>query len=279
MDPRDGSIRKKTSFYYPLLLLPADQRRAMEVLYRFCWAADEISDSAGTPRLKKNKLRNFKRNLDLCFRGESRDPLFQKLSAVIRRFRLSREPLLQILRGVERDLSPLHFKNFGELHRYCLQVAGGPGLASMEIFGFADQAHRDYAENLGVFLQIVNMTRDFREDLALGRHYFPREDFRRFHLNPATIGENHPQWATFVEFQLGRAWGFLEKARRSLTPGQRGRLATGEAIAAVYVKLFQRLLNQPSRILRGRVSLSPGDKLLSSVGAAGRCFFWRWTAD
>ncbi len=251
----------------------------MEALYRFCWTADEISDSSDSLTLKKQKLQIFKKELAACLAGKSQKPLFKNLEETIRLFNLSREPLLRILLGVERDLKPVRFKKFSELHRYALQVAGGPGLASMEIFGFNAAAHQTYAENLGVFLQIVNMTRDYREDMALGRQYFPTEDFKKFHLTPALIEENNSHWVSFVEFQLNRAWTFLEKARGSLTRRQRSQLATAEAITAVYIKLFQKLRIYPRAILKGKTTLSGPEKILSVLGAAGRCFLWRWAGD
>lgn len=247
----------------------------MEVLYRFCWEADEIADGRGSPFEKRRKLSRFKRNLRSAFQGRARESLFQKLQSLIPAFHLSKEPLERIVAGVERDLRPIHFRKFPDLHRYALQVAGGPGLACMEIFGFKDQAHRDYAENLGVFLQLVNIARDYQEDMALKRQYFPEEDFKRFHLNPSHLEETNSHWKPFIEFQLGRAWSFLEKARRSLSRSQRAQLATAEAIAAVYVKLYQKLRANPYRILKGRTRLSKADKLLSVLGTLGRCGLWK----
>jgi len=110
--------------------------------------------------------------------------------------------------------------------------------------------------------------------MGLGRQYLPSKDFKRFHLNPAHITEGHSHWKPFVEFQLLRAWDFLNLARRSLSLKQRSGLFTAETIAAVYLKLHQKLWNYPNRILQGRVSLSNLDKLVSVIGAAGRCFLW-----
>ena len=279
MNPQKGSLKNKTSFYYPLLLLPHDQRAAMETLYRFCWEADEIADGPGTPAAKKRKLSDFKRALQAALKGRSGGPLFNRMRDLVARYRLLEEPLWRILKGVERDLRPLRFSKFSELHAYALQVAGGPGLASMEVFGFKDAAHRGYAENLGVFLQIVNIVRDFKEDTALGRQYLPSEDFKRFHLNPALVEEGDSHWKPFVEFQLNRAWSFLKKSQNFLSRSERCRLATAEAIAAVYVKLYQKLKDNPDRILRGRTRLSKVDKLISVLGAASRCWLWKFTSS
>lgn len=279
MNPRKQSLEAKTSFYYPLLLLPRGQREAMEVLYRFCWVADEIADSPGSPASKRRGLARFKQNLRSAFQGRAKEGLFRQLQTLIPSFGLSREPLERILQGVGQDLRPIRFKRFAELRQYALRVAGGPGLASMEIFGFKDKAHRDYAENLGVFLQLVNITRDYKEDMALGRRYFPAEDLRRFHLNPGQLDGANSHWKPFVDFQLDRAWSFLEKARRSLNRAQRSQLATAEAIAAVYVKLYQKLRANPYRILQGRTTLSKTDKLVSVLGAVGRCWLWKWMGN
>jgi phytoene synthase len=243
----------------------------MEELYRFCWTADDIADGQEPLARKKILLRQLGAQLKQVYHGKMEDTGLSRFQSVILDFKLSEEPLERILQGVARDLKPVRFKKFQELHAYSLQVAGGPGLASMEIFGYRDAAHRQYAENLGVFLQLVNITRDFKEDLGLGRLYFPTEDFKKFHLRPENIERGNSHWPLFVRFQLERAWGFWTVARKALTPRQRASLSTAEAIAAVYVKLYQRLYENPSRILEGKISLSREDKLLSVVGALGRC--------
>ncbi len=275
MKPHEGSLKKKTSFYYPLLLLPKEKRAAMETLYRFCWAADEIADGPGSNAKKKRELAAFRKNLKSCFKGKADDSLFQRLREIIGEFRLSPEPLERILAGVDRDLRPLRFKTFSELHRYALQVAGGPGLSSMEIFGFKDLSHRHYAENLGLFLQIVNMVRDFREDAQMGRQYLPQEDFQRFKLNPASITPSDLSWKHFVDFQLTRAEAFLEKSQKSLTRLERSQLPTAEAIAGVYGRLNKKLKAHPERILQGKLSLSPLEKISAAALALARCAVWK----
>lgn len=274
-----GSLENKTSFYYPLLLLPHDEREGMEVLYRYCREADDIADGEGTPLEKKSRFSRFLLGFKAALRDRAQEPLFQNLQNVIHRFTLTPEPLHRILKGVKRDLGPVRFKTFTQLHQYALEVAGGPGLSSMEIFGYKDAEHRQYAENLGVFLQIVNIVRDYIEDGAMGRQYLPTEDFRHFQLEPRFLDETSRHWRSFVEFQLDRAWYFLEKSRESLTLSQRAKLPTAESIAEVYVKLYDKLWLDPYRILEGKAGLSKADKILSVAGATGRCLVWRWAKD
>jgi 15-cis-phytoene synthase len=278
LSPHEGSLKNKTSFYYPLLLLPKEKRAAMETLYRFCWAADEISDGPGSAAKKKRDLAVFRADLKRCLLGKAEKPLFQRFGEVIRRFNLSPEPLQRMLLGVERDLKPLRFKNFSDLHRYALQVAGGPGLSSMEIFGFKDRPHRYYAENLGLFLQIVNIVRDYREDREMGRQYLPQGDFQRFKLNPAAVSPTDLSWKHFVDFQLTRAEGFLEKSQKALSRSERAALPTAEAIAGVYNRLKEKLRAHPELILEGKISLSPVEKLAAAALALARCAAWKRTA-
>jgi 15-cis-phytoene synthase len=274
MEIPQGSLERKTSFFLPLLLLDPPRRAGLERLYRFCWAADDISDGEGSPSAKQRLLREFKRDLADCLKGRPRDAFWASFLETLRRFRMSSGPLWTILQGVERDLSHPRFKRFDELRSYAQQVAGGPGLAAMEIFGGRSPDHRRYAENLGVFLQLVNITRDFLEDRAMGRRYFPLEDFTRF-----GISEKDPvpgfAWSAFVRFQLNRAYGFWSEACRALPRRERCRFTTAEAIAAVYGVLFRKLKDHPERILQGRVALSGPEKIMATLGAAARCFCWR----
>ncbi len=243
----------------------------MEELYRFCWTADEIADAPHPLSERKRLIQQLAQELRRAFQGKAKADWMKSFQGVIQDFQLSPEPLESILKGVARDFKQVRFNEFKELYSYALQVAGGPGLASMEIFGFRDEPHRLYAENLGVFLQLVNITRDYKEDLELGRVYFPAKDFRRFHLTPGKIERENSHWPLFVRFQLDRAWSFLAFSRSALSSRQRACLTTAEAIAAVYVKLYQRLYDQPHKILEEKRSLSRSDKLLSVVGALGRC--------
>jgi phytoene synthase len=245
-------------------------------LYRFCRLADDIADEPGPPAAKRRALLRLRATLLSGFRdGSSPHPVVGPFLEAALPLGVTLPPLLSLLRGCERDTGRVRLDTFPRLRTYALEVAGGPGLSSMEIFGFFDEAHRSYARDLGLFLQLTNVVRDVREDLALGRLYLPAAEWRRHGLTPGVLPAPGPAWDAFARFQLDRALSFWDSARRRLDLRERGALATAEAIAAVYLVLHRRLHRDPSRALSGRVSLSAGRKAAAVAGALFRCLSWR----
>jgi len=265
---------KKSSFYLPFLLLGKERREALSLLYRFCRAADDLSDEPGKTGEKRRRFGLFRRELESCLRGRPHPGFWTSFHSMVERYGLSPESLRSILRGVETDLGKVRFHKFSELLRYSQNVAGGPGLCAMAIFGGRSLGHERYALDLGTYLQVTNVLRDFLEDRDLGRLYLPSEDFKRFGVDPS-----NPQpgaaWDSFVRFELDRAKLHWESAKRSLSGRERSRLLAAEAMAAVYSVLHAKLRRNPGAILRGRVRLSLPVKCVATAWAALRCLVGR----
>ena len=68
------------------------------------------------------------------------------------------------------------YKTFEELRQYCYGVASVVGLVCIRIFGYRDPAAEPLAERCGLAFQLTNIIRDVKEDVAMGRVYFPEED-------------------------------------------------------------------------------------------------------
>ena len=81
---------------------------------------------------------------------------------------------------------------------YCHRVASVVGLISIEIFGCKDSQAREYAEQLGLALQLTNILRDVGEDFANGeRIYLPREDLARFQYSVEDLAAQQAQRSVF----------------------------------------------------------------------------------
>jgi phytoene synthase len=274
MSPDAQGMERKSSFFLPFLLLGRKRRVALTLLYRYCRIADDVSDEPGTLKQKRRRFNAFRLNLEACLRDRPTAGFWRELKEVIDEHRIPPQALRDTLRGVEMDLKKVRLQTYTELLDYAHLVAGGPGRASMAIFGGRGPRYERYAENLGAFLQITNVVRDFLEDQDLGRLYLPLKDLQRYGVDP-----DHPRcgpaWDAFVRFELGRAWGHWESAQRSLETCERSHLLAAEGMASVYCRLHKRLLKDPGAILQGRVRLSAWDKVSATLSAALRCGLWR----
>ena len=94
--------------------------------------------------------------------------LQDQLQQLIAKYQLPREHFLDIIAGVEMDLTSRQYATFEQLRVYCDRVASVVGLISIEIFGAQDPGSRQYALDLGLALQLTNIIRDVAVDLDNG---------------------------------------------------------------------------------------------------------------
>ena len=93
--------------------------------------------------------------------------------------RLPREAFEAVIDGVAMDLERTRYETFDDLREYCLRVASAVGLhLHRDLRLPRPAAPAQYALDLGIALQLTNIIRDVRTDLARGRIYLPLEDLR-----------------------------------------------------------------------------------------------------
>ena len=176
----------------------------------------------------------------------------------------------ELIDGCVADVRGTSYQTFDDLHYYCRCVAGSIGRLSLGIFGTdgdPEVASR-LADSLGVALQLTNILRDIREDYASGRVYLPAEDLAKFDCN---LDDPDPaQFTRLVEFEAERARDWYATGLRLLPMLDHRSAACTGAMAGIYRQLLERIAAQPAAVLRGRMSLSPGEKAVVAVKALAR---------
>lgn len=253
----------RTSFYFPLLLLPGRKREALITVYAFCRITDDIADDANGSVGPAADLRAWREELDRTYAGRPTHPITRTLRSVVRRYHIPKAYFDDLIRGVEMDTELLRYPTFEALYPYCFRVASTVGLICIEIFGYRDLAARRYAEELGVALQLTNILRDIRTDAARGRIYLPQEDLERFGCSEADIvaGRRTPAFEALMEFQCQRARGYYRKAWRSHPGADRGTLLAAEAMGRIYYEILREVERRRYDVFAGRVRL-PGVRKL-----------------
>ena len=178
-------MARKTSFYYSFLVLPGDQRQAIEAVWDFCRAVDDaVDEPEETAAVGKDAVaagraavQFWRAELGRCYDGST--PLTTEgrhLQPFIGQLDLPRQAFEDVIDGVAMDLDTHRYQTFGDLFEYCRRVASAVGMICIKIFGCRNERARDYALNLGVALQLTNILRDIPDDLARGRVYLPLDD-------------------------------------------------------------------------------------------------------
>jgi phytoene synthase len=247
-----------TNFYYSFVFLPAEKRRAIEAVYAFARRGDDITDGHLSAAAAAEEIARYRAALDDCYAGRADTPELRALAESVARFKIPRQPFEDLILGLEMDLNATRYQTFEELALYCYRVASTIGLIAIEIFGYRHPSARDYAVNLGMALQLVNILRDLESDARRGRLYLPAEDLERFGVRPAEILErryNDP-FIELMQFECDRARRYFDRARQSLAPEDRRVMVAAEIMAAIYWRLLKRIQQRRYNVFGERVRLS-----------------------
>ncbi|MFD8594928.1 presqualene diphosphate synthase HpnD [Kitasatospora sp. NPDC059646] len=266
------------NFSYGIRLLPEAKRLAMSALYALARRVDDIGDGELPAEQKTEALARTRALLDEIRAGavgeDDTDPIKVALADAARRFPIPLGGFDELIDGVEMDLKGVEYRTFDELKVYCRCVAGSIGRLSLGVYGCEDRERgAEYADTLGLALQLTNILRDLREDALNGRTYLPAEDLARFGCQQGFALPQLPAGADFaglVAFEADRAQqAFAEGLRLLPMLDRRSRAATA-AMAGIYHRLLGRISADPHSVLRGRVSLPGWEKAYVALsGLAG----------
>lgn len=256
-----------SSFHQAFRLLPDERRRSLEALYAYCRVVDDAADDGGDAA---GEVARWREELARVLAGTPTHPVGVALADSIARFAIPPQHLGEILDGVAMDVVPQRFATFAELRRYCYLVASAVGLATIPIFGCRDPRSRDYAEALGIALQLTNITRDVAEDAERGRVYLPQEDLRRFGYSERDLFTHtrNDAFRALVAFECARAREFYGAARAALTPTDQRALAPAEGMRLVYSRVLAKIAAQPDALFGPQIRLPKWQK----AALAG----WAW---
>lgn len=242
---RDLSKTIQSNFFYSFLFLPREKREAIIDVYNFCRAIDDVVDDQQAAWEKDSgyELDRWKKELDNLFAQKPTWPQTIKLARTLNRFPIRKQLFEKLVRGCEMDLEKSRYETFDELAEYCYHVASVVGLMCIEIFTYKSQATREYAENLGMALQLTNILRDIKEDAERDRVYLPQEDLRRFGYSERDLlkGVVNDNFRALMKFECERAESYYQKAAACLPKEDRPTLIAAQTMGRIYHQLLKRI--------------------------------------
>ncbi|MCW5830039.1 MAG: presqualene diphosphate synthase HpnD [Deltaproteobacteria bacterium] len=271
---------RNSNFALAFFFLPKAEREAMQIVYAYCRILDDIVDEPGDPAVKRKELRKWEEELDQIYNGRPLDPLGRRLQEIVRQFHLSREPFQRIIDGCAMDLDHARYETFDDLYVYCTKVASAVGQCCIEIFGYENMKTQDYAEHLGVALQLTNILRDVGEDARRGRIYLPRQEMDRFGVTETDIlaGRQTDNTRKLLEQFGKRAKGYYELAESEKHELEPKRLMAAEIMGAIYRKVLDRVEASGYDVFGAPLKLTTLEKASALAGVMARHYLRREAA-
>lgn len=284
------------SFFFSSVVLFGARRRGAFALYAFCRRLDDLVDgdnrgdgsvaapSASPAQLSERLALARAAVSSLYGAGSSASwrelPWHESEAAAFRdtvaRYAIPERPFQELISGMEMDLTKTRYATFEELHQYCYRVAGVVGEMMTPVLGHANERCLPFAADLGVAMQLTNIMRDVKEDLARGRVYLPADELTAFGLGTAELeawrhGAKVPEakwraWKAFMRFQVARARAFYQRSLFGV-PDLRGfgSQRVVRLMAAVYGGILTDVERRGYDVFSGRPHLSLTQKLLKAV--------------
>jgi squalene synthase HpnC len=187
--------------------LPGRLRQHFFNVYAYCRISDDLGDEVGDISASLQLLDQWETELNACYDGHPRHPVFVALAETVREFEIPKHEFADLLTAFRQDQSVSRYETFGDLLGYCRFSANPVGHLVLYLCGYRDSERQLLSDFTCTALQVANFWQDVSADFAKGRIYLPLEDLRRFGVSEEAIrdGENTSAFCELMKFEVGRA--------------------------------------------------------------------------
>jgi len=252
-----------SSFYYSFLFLPPLKRQAITALYAFCREVDDIVDEDKERHIARIKLDWWRQEIRRLYSGEAQHPITKTLSASTDVALLPQQLFLDLIDGMEMDLDISRYPGFRELELYCYRAASTVGLLTTHIIGYQSPDTLQFARELGMTLQLINIIRDVGEDVRRQRIYLPTDELARFNVEIKDLQQAKPtaNVQKLLAYQSERAKQLYHQAIANLPKDCQAQQSVSLIMGAIYYQLLLEIERDGFMVLDKRTQLTPLRKL------------------
>ena len=249
--------------YYSFLFLPEDRRRAITALHAFWREIGDLVDECHDADIARTKLVWWRQEIGNVFHGRPQHPVARELAAASERYNLPEGRFQEMIEGMAMDLDYNAYPDFDALKSYCQRVAGVVGTLSSEIFGYSNPRTLEFANDLGLAVQLTNIIRDVGKDARQDRIYLPLHELAEHGVTSEDIAQARETegFRRLMQFQIARASGCYDRALSKLPVEDRRAQRPGLVMAALYRTLLEEIRSDGARVLTRRTTLTPVRKL------------------
>ena len=167
------------SFNWAGFFLPRETYQKCSALYDFCRVVDNIADDKEKVKIKEIKFKQFENNFN---QKNFDDPVIKNMWSLVDEFNISLKIIHDLFDGIRSDIKEkVKLNSKKDLLIYSYRVAGTVGLMMAKILKVSKKNSLKSAIDLGIAMQLTNISRDVIEDLKSNRSYI-NESFEEISL-------------------------------------------------------------------------------------------------
>jgi squalene synthase HpnC len=255
--------------------LPKRLRQHFFNIYAYCRISDDLGDEVGDTAASLVLLDEWQQELDSCYQGAPKHPVFVALSETVRQFDIPKHEFSDLLTAFRQDQTVTRFETFNDVLGYCHYSANPVGHLVLYLCGYRDEERQQLSDYTCTALQLANFWQDVSVDYGKGRIYVPHEDLRTFGVTETEIAQqqNTPAFCAMMKFQVERARDWFRQGLPLISKVDRDLAIDLDLFSRGGLEILHAIEQQGYAVLGNRPAISKSRKLaLVTRAAIAKCF-------
>jgi squalene synthase HpnC len=257
------------NFHVASWFLPKALRPHFHSIYAYCRISDDLGDEVGNKEAALALLDLWGRELDACYEGRARHPVFVALHETIRACSIPKEPFADLLVAFRQDQTITRFATMEEVFAYCRFSANPVGRLVLYVCNEVSDEKFRLSDATCTALQLANFWQDVRVDYAKGRVYLPQSDMQRFGVTDATMeaGVATKEFRELLRHEVEFARGLFQEGLPLIGMVNRELALDLDLFSRGGLEILRAIERQNYDVLSARPSISKGTKLQLALRA------------
>jgi squalene synthase HpnC len=215
-------------------------------------------------------LDQWQRELDACYQGTAKHPVFVALAETVRQFDIPKHEFSDLLAAFRQDQTITRFDTFQDVLAYCKYSANPVGHLVLYLCGYRDTERQQLSDFTCTALQLANFWQDVSVDYRKGRIYLPLEDLSRFGVTEEDIEhqQNTSAFCGMMKFEVDRARDWFRRGRPLVGKVDRELAIDLDLFSRGGMEILNAIERQGFRVLGNRPAISKSRKLALVAHAA-----------
>lgn len=257
------------NFHVASWFLPERLRPHFHAIYAYCRISDDLGDEVPDRAAALALLDLWGRELDACYEGRARHPVFVALAETIRVRRIPKEPFTDLLTAFRQDQTVTRYETMEDLLGYCRYSANPVGRLVLYTCDEVSEEHFRLSDATCSALQLANFWQDVRVDWGKGRVYIPQADMRQHGVNDGTIaaGAATPEFRALMRKEVDYARSLFLAGLPLISRVRRDLAVDLDLFSRGGLEILRAIERRDYDVLSGRPAISKPTKLALALRA------------